>query len=163
MARAAFDDAVWTPGEPLDPSQDSMQPKEVTDRLLFMEKALANLQIGDIPMGALMKNLEQNWLPDPATLFAGGSIGNDSLAITFYYGQVAAAGGLVSSSSPKLTATRNSAGNYTIGYPAYKTNVAVFALPQVAVTGPRYTGKTTSAVNILMSADSDFDFIIAGK
>lgn len=163
MARSAFDDAVWIPGQPLDPSQDSMQPKEVTDRLLFLEKALSALQIGDLPMGQLKTTMEQEWLPDAATLFAPGAIGNGSLAFSVFYGQLSAAGAFVTVSDSKLSAVRNSAGNYTVNYPAFKTVPAVQALPQVAVTGLRYTAKTVSSVNIIMSADSDFDFLVIGK
>lgn len=164
MARSAFDDAVWIPGEPLEPGADSMHPKEVTDRLLFIEKALSQLQVGDLPMGELMKTLEQSWLPDPSTLFAGGSIGGDSLAFTVYYGQIAAAGGLTLSSSTKLSATRNSAGNYTVTYPAFKGIPSVVALPNLAVTGFRYANKTVSSVDIInATGDTNVDFMVIGK
>lgn len=162
MARAAFDDAVWIPGEPLDPSQPHMDAQETSDRLLFIEKALSGLQVGDLPLAALMKTLEQTWLPDPSTLFAGGAISSDSLAYTMYYGRITAAGAVGFSNSMKVSSLRNSAGNYTVTYPAFKTEPAVIALPQLAVTGLRGTA-TTGSANFIMSIDSDFYYVAVGK
>lgn len=164
MAKSAFDDAVWIPGEPLDPGTDSMQNKELTDRLMFLEKAMAGLQIGDLPMGALMKTLEQSWLPDPDTLFASGAISNDSLGFSIYHGQIAAAGGLTLSSDTKLTAVRNSAGNYTLTYPPYKAVPAVTGTPGSAVVSFRRANKTVSSVDFInATGDTDIDFVVIGK
>lgn len=162
--RSAFDEAVWVPGQPLDPGADQMQNKELTDRLLFLEKALSDLQVGDLPMGALEKTLEQNWLPDAATLFAGGAIGNDSLEFSIFYAQVnGTTGGITLASDSKLSVARASAGNYVFTYPAFKVVPIISVLPQAVVTGLRYANKTVSSVNILMSADSDFDILVVGK
>lgn len=162
--RSAFDEAVWVPGQPLDPGADTMTLKEVTDRLLFLEKATTNLEIGDIPMSELQKQLEQSWLPDAKTLFASGAIGNDSLAFSLYYAQVNGTNGaLTLASNDQMTGSRASAGNYTINYPSFKATPIVGALPQSSVTGLRYGSKTQSSVNVLMSGDSDFDFWVIGK
>lgn len=163
MADSAFSDATWRPGEPLDPNQPKMPSQELSDRLLFLERAVDNLRVGDLPLAGLMKTLEQEWLPDPSTLFAAGAITSESLPYTDYYGQVSAAGAIVLGGSGKWTVVRNGAGDYTITFPAYRTMPIAAVLPALSVTGLRASVKTLSTVRIVMSADSDFDFIIRGK
>lgn len=160
---SAFANSIWVPGEPLDPSQSSMSTQELSDRLLFTERALDGLKVGDLPMAGLMKTLEQTWQPDPSTLFPAGSITSDSLNFTSFYGQVAAAGSIQIAGSGKWTVVRNSAGDYTVTFPALKNIPTVIATPEASVTGFRVNTKTTSTFKINASGDTDFDFLVQGK
>jgi hypothetical protein len=147
----------------MNPATTTMPVDELSQRLLFLEKAVSGLQVGDLPMANLQKSLEQNWLPDPATLFPDGAIGQGPMAFSWVYGQVGSAGTIQLGGSGKWTVAKNGAGDYTITFPQFKSVPIVLALPVASVTGFRNTVTTTSTARIVASGDTDFNFWIIGK
>lgn len=77
-----FSDTIWQPGQPLRPTDKALGSQELTDRLMYLEKLIANPSLDQINVAALKTSLEQTWLPDPSTLFAGGTVGPETLGTT---------------------------------------------------------------------------------
>jgi hypothetical protein len=164
MALGSFSDTLWRPGQPLDPTTKIMPAEEVTQRLLYAEKVLANIQVGDLPMSDLQRTLEQSWVPDPATLLAGSSVTREVLAVAWAGGSASAAGGKVSTvaGAPDWSVVRNGAGDYTVTFPAYNAVPIVFATG-VTQAFTRCSAKTATTARLLFSADTDFDWMVWGK
>lgn len=165
MQSTIFTQTLWRPGELLDPTSLTAAPLELTQRLMHLEKALDQLQVGDLPISDLERQLEQTWQPDPSTLFPAGSVGNEVQAYSTYYGQVggAAPGTILIAGSGDWSVVRNGAGDYTITFAQLKNVPIVTGTPQANVTGFRVSVKTVATARFLMSADSDFDFVVIGK
>lgn len=161
----SFAKAQWRPGQPQDPTSKVLSPQELSERLLFMEAAFANMLVDDLPMSDLQRQLEQSWLPDTATLLPQGSVTREVLATAWVSGTVGSTGvvSATGAGSPAFTVVRNGAGDYTITFPAYKNVPTVVGTPAGNVTGFRCSAKTSSTARFIMSADSDFDFWIVGK
>jgi hypothetical protein len=97
-----FNDVLWTPGQPLDTSKPSMNPDELSRRLLHVEKILTEPGTDLVDITALGRSLEQTWRPDPQTLFEQGQlqravnrevytdhlpVGQDGMEIYYYTGR----------------------------------------------------------------------------
>jgi hypothetical protein len=163
MARA-FVDTVWTPGQPLDPQTEVLGNKELTDRLLYLEKKLHDPDVDDLPLADLQSRMEQGWLPDPATLFASGTIGFDSLAFTLIYGLVSSSGALLAQGPMDFTPQRNGAGDYTVTFQGFGTAPFCFAFPFTAgATSPRMISRTVTTARFGFAGDTDFFFLAVGK
>ncbi|MGZ6854888.1 MAG: hypothetical protein ACXVGC_12640 [Mycobacteriaceae bacterium] len=52
---------------------------DFTDRIAALEDRLANLTLGDLPLAALQRKLENDWQPDAAVLLQPNSISSDQL------------------------------------------------------------------------------------
>lgn len=160
----AYRDTVWQPGQPTSPTDTTLGPKEITDRLLYLERQYDRMDVEQLPLGDLQRRLEQNWLPDPDTLFASGTIGFDSLVFTLIYGQVGSSGTVVKTGAIDWTVVRNGAGDYTVTFPALgAAPQCVLATAVSNVTGLRVTATSTTTARFVMSADSDFYFLVVGK
>lgn len=164
MPAGSYSDTVWRPGQPLDPTAKIMPQEEVSQRLLYLEKAFTDMQLGDLPISELKRELEQSWAPDAATLFPAGSVTREALAVSWAGGSAGSAGTKVSTvaGAPDWTIVRNGAGDYTVTFPAFK------AVPLVIATGvtqvfQRCSVKTTSTARLLFAADTDFDWMVWGK
>jgi len=157
-------DSVWRPGQPLDPTAKIMPAEETSQRLLKLELIVSNLQLGDLPVSELQRSLEQNWVPDPQTLFAAGSVSREALAVAWAGGKVASAGSKVSvvAGSPDWTVVRNGAGDYTVTFPAYKSTPLVFATGTTQAFS-RCSATTVSTARLLFAGDTDFDWMVWGK
>ena len=164
MGKSSFDDTVWRPGQPLDPTSKTMPGQELTERLLYVEQVLDNMLVGDLPVAALQRELEQSWLPDPQLLLASSSVTREVLAIAWAGGTVGSAGtkSATAAGGPDWSVVRNSAGNYTVTFPAYKNVPLAFA---TAVTGAdiKVTAKTVSTATFVAGTDTDFDWMVWGK
>lgn len=161
----SFSKAMWRPGQPQDPTSQVLSPREMSERLLFLETIFENMLVDDLPMGDLQRTLEQQWVPDTATLLPPGSVTREVLATAWVSGTVGATG-IISSTgagSPAWDVVRNGAGDYTITFPAYRTVPQVVGTPAGSVTGFCCSAKTVTTARFIMSADSDFDFWIVGK
>lgn len=157
---SAFSKSLWRPGQPLDANTKVLSADELTQRLLYLETVFDDMQVDDLPLGHLQKQLAQNWLPDPATLFASGEIGYASLAFRLAYGIVSGAGAILVGGTGDWNVARNAAGDYTV------TMSQPFQRQPVAVASPGTTGPpttTTSTARFVFSADTNFDFILVGK
>lgn len=73
----AFSDVLWTPGQAMEPGNQELRSRELTQRLLHLENVIANLEVDDLPVSAIGRKLEQTWRPDPNVLFDTGSVGAD--------------------------------------------------------------------------------------
>jgi hypothetical protein len=164
MPLGSYADTQWRPGQPLDPTAKIMGAEETTQRVLYMEKVIADLQLGDLPMSDLQRALEQNWIPDPQTLFAAGSVSREALAVAWAGGSAASAGTKVTTvaGSPDWSVVRNGAGDYTVTFPAYKAAPLVFATG-VTQAFSRCSVKSTSTARLLFAGDTDFDWMVWGK
>lgn len=72
---ARFDDVLWTPGQPKDPQDKVLPAGEVSERLLYLEKLIAEPKLNDLPLAQLTSYLSQSWNPDPSELFASTDLG----------------------------------------------------------------------------------------
>jgi hypothetical protein len=164
MPLSSFADTVWRPGQPLNPTDKVLGNEELSQRLLYLEKVYSDMQLGDLPMSDIQRALEQNWIPDPQTLFAAGSVSREALAVAWAGGKVASAGTKVSvvAGSPDWTVVRNGAGDYTVTFPAYKATPLVFATG-VTQGFARATATTTTTARLLFGGDTDFDWMVWGK
>lgn len=164
MGLPAYSDTVWRAGQPLDPTAKVMSAQELSDRVLYLEKAFTGMQVGDLPLSELQRALEQTWSPDPATLLASGSVTRDSLAVAWAGGSAGSTGTKVSTvaGSPDWSIAKNGAGDYTVTFTAFK------AVPLVVATGvanafQRCSAKTTATARLLFAGDTDFDWMVWGK
>lgn len=66
-----FSDTLWLPGQPQSPTATQLSPQELTDRLMYLEKLIANPTLDQLPMADIKRSLLQTWQPDPATLLGG--------------------------------------------------------------------------------------------
>jgi hypothetical protein len=163
MARA-FIDTVWAPGQPLDPQIEVLGNKELSDRLLYLEKRLSNPDVDDLPLSDLQSKMEQGWLPDPTTLFASGTISFDSLSFTIVYGAVSSTGVVLGQGPIDFTAARNGAGDYTITFQGFGTVPFPVAFPFTAgASSPRLISRTATTARFGFAADTDFIFMVIGK
>jgi len=164
MALSSFADTVWRPGQPLDPTAKVIGGEELTQRLMYIEKVISDLQLGDLPMSEIQRSLEQNWVPDPQTLFAAGSVSREALAVSWSGGKVGSTGTKVAvvAGSPDWTVARNGAGDYTVTFPAYKATPIVFATG-VTNAFSRCSVTTVSTARLLFAGDTDFDWMVWGK
>jgi hypothetical protein len=166
MGQPAYSDTVWRAGQPLDPTSKVMSGQELTDRLLYLEKAFTGMQLGDLPVSELQRALEQSWVPDPATLFASGSVTREALSVAWAGGKVGSTGTKVSAvaGSPDWTVVRNGAGDYTVTFPAYKAIPLVFATSYTSGSAfSRVSAATVSTARFLFGGDADFDWMVWGK
>lgn len=161
----SYVNAIWVPGQPSDPTSQVLDPRELSERLLYLENAFTTMKVDDLPLGDLQRSLEQSWAPDTATLLVPGSVTREILATAWVSGTIGAGGTVVAqgAGSPPFTVVRNGAGDYTITFPPYKITPQALGTPRSSVTGFRVPAKTTSTAQFVMSADSDFDFWIVGK
>lgn len=164
MAIGSFSDTVWRPGQPLDPTAKVIGGQELTERLMYVEKVLSALQLGDLPMSELQRALEQNWVPDTATLLPAGSVTREVLAVSWAGGKCDSAGGKVSTvaGSPDWSVVKNGAGDFTVAFPTFKSVPLVFA-SGVTQAFTRVSATTVSTARLLFAADTNFDWMVWGK
>ena len=164
MPQSSYSDTFWRPGQSSDPTAKVMPGEELTERLLYLEKAFTNMLVGDLPMADVQRTLEQTWVPDPATLFAGSSVTREALAVAWAGGKAGSTGTKVATvaGAPDWSITRNGAGDYTVTFPAYKAVPLVFATG-VGQAFARASVQTVSTMRLLFGGDTDFDWMVWGK
>jgi hypothetical protein len=77
VAAKAYTNTLWRAGEPSDPTNKVLSPAEMTERLFYMERLLANPSVENLPVAELQRKLEQTWVPNPQTLLAAGTVTPD--------------------------------------------------------------------------------------
>ena len=83
-------------------------PTNFAERIAALEARISDLQLGDLPLAALQRKLENDWQPDAAVLLQPNSITSDQLA----------SGAALLSNSSGVTRTVKFLKLTGIGYPA---------------------------------------------
>lgn len=157
---------------------DALQPGETWQQSVERRlRELANpapLVLGDLPLAALQRKLENEWQPDANVLLAPRSVSLASLAVKIVAGTVdGPTGTVLTTLAGEFTAARTALGNYTVTFlPAFAAApVAVASLAQgvAANTVVQQNGPPTiNSMVVLISnpavafIDADFSFIAMG-
>jgi hypothetical protein len=156
------------------------------DRIAELEARITSLQLGDLPLAALQRKLENDWQPDANVLLQPNSITGDQIAARtvamadvaqpLVWGEVTGAG-VLGATGGGVSVVRNAVGKYTLTFnPVFASGVGCVAMTRggganataniaqrtdVANNGTTYGLWITDPASAAFQ-DIDFSFIAIG-
>lgn len=109
-----------------------MNSAPLSDRVTELEERMGALKLGDLPLAALLRKLETDWQPDPASLFGDFALSVRALDVRLAWGTLTAGTAAVvrRGGNVDFTTTHPAVGEYAVAFSAPLPRVPnVLALP----------------------------------
>lgn len=147
---------------------------DFAERLAAMEERLANLQVGDLPIGPLQKKLEADWHPNGGVLLEPKSVGLEQLQYRTIVGAVTGPGAVLSTGTGGWTVSRTGVGTYVVTFspefndiPAINATIGATGGFTAIKTNPRQTASSATIQTYNSSTggvlDCEFSFSATGR